>query len=80
MPDTDPDSDVVKHQQEADLGHKEDIPVKGGAVEGPIERLDKSVDADGLLHAADESGLPADTEEFREADISRSRRNGPPER
>ena len=77
------EDDTIKHQQNLDLGKpdNDDAPPKiDGSVKGPIERLDKSVDADGFLHDVDEGGLPADTEEARQEDILRSRREGQPRR
>ena len=47
-----PDDDMMKKQQEADLGHPQDHPLPAhadGAVHAKIERLDASVDADGFL-------------------------------
>lgn len=45
------DDDMIKKQQEADLGHPQDhLPDHAdGAVHAKIERLDASVDADGFL-------------------------------
>lgn len=49
------DDEMIKKQQEADLGHPEDHPAEDlpvhadGALHARIERLDASVDADGFL-------------------------------
>ena len=82
------DDDMIKKQQEADLGHPEEHPEEelpehaDGALHARIERLDASIDADGFLsdqYDAEELDR-ANSEQARKRAVEKARSQEPSRR